>query len=147
MDKSKVRSRLVKQVFSQYKITYCTISKDTYTLLARYLYSTSCNQIINCDLNGNIRIRQSLVVSIFFELSQSILKLSSWIKKKKKKKKRMRNECRGCSPGPGSVGVSVTRSCTKTRISIQVITVNLESLFEFSLAVMSAFLSLIIREE
>lgn len=145
MDKSKVRSRLVKQVFSQYKITYCTISKDTYTLLARYLYSTSCNQTINCDLNGNIRIRQSLVVSIFFELSQSILNLSSWIKKKKKK--RMRNECRGCSPGPESVGVSVTRSCTKTRISIQVITVNLESLFEFSLAVMSAFLSLIIREE
>lgn len=89
----------------------------------------------------DIRIRWSLVVSILFEL---IYPKSFLLDKKKKKK-----ECATSVEvvHPGSVGVSVTRSCTKTRISIQVITVNLESLFEFSLAVMSAFLSLIIREE
>ena len=88
----------------------------------------------------DIRIRWSLVVSILFEL---IYPKSFLLDKKKKK------ECATSVKvvHPGSVGVSVTRSCTKTRISIQVITVNLKSLFEFSLAVMSAFLSLIIREE
>lgn len=90
----------------------------------------------------DIRIRWSLVVSILFEL---IYPKSFLLDKKKKKKKECATSVEVVHPG--SVGVSVTRSCTKTRISIQVITVNLESLFEFSLAVMSAFLSLIIREE
>ena len=83
-----------------------------------------------------------MVVSILFEL---IYPKSFLLDKKKKKKKECATSVEVVHPG--SVGVSVTRSCTKTRISIQVITVNLESLFEFSLAVMSAFLSLIIREE
>ena len=51
MEKRSAPSRLVEQVFSQFKITNCpnnrSISQDIFTLFAHYLYSTLSSWIIN----------------------------------------------------------------------------------------------------
>ena len=51
MEKRSARSRLVEQVFSQFKITNCpnnrSVSQDIFTLFAHYLYSSLSSWIIN----------------------------------------------------------------------------------------------------
>lgn len=84
------RSRPVKQVLLQYKITNCLISQDICTLFGRYLYSNSVNSVeqlkcVSVTIHTSVRLGDSsrcqhLINFQCFEFLQSIFPIVTIIK-------------------------------------------------------------------